>query len=42
MPHINVEANPWTEFVSPKGAFRGRSCEISLALGAKTHAVQWE
>ena len=33
MPNINVEAIPWTEFVSPKGAFRGRFREISLALG---------
>jgi mannose-6-phosphate isomerase-like protein (cupin superfamily) len=38
MPHINVEAIPWTAFVSPKGAFRGRYREISLALGAKKDA----
>ena len=38
MPNINVEAIPWTEFVSPKGAFRGRYREISLALGAKKDA----
>jgi uncharacterized cupin superfamily protein len=38
MPNINVEDIPWTEFVSPKGAFRGRYREISLALGAKKHA----
>jgi uncharacterized cupin superfamily protein len=38
MPHINVETIPWSEFVSPKGAFRGRYREISLALGAKKNA----
>ena len=38
MPNINVEAIPWKEFVSPKGAFRGRYREISLALGAKKDA----
>ncbi len=38
MPNINVEDIPWTEFVSPKGAFRGRYREISLALGAKKDA----
>jgi uncharacterized cupin superfamily protein len=38
MPRINVEDIPWTAFVSPKGAFRGRYREISLALGAKKDA----
>ncbi|MDQ2664128.1 MAG: hypothetical protein M3Y18_08875 [Candidatus Eremiobacteraeota bacterium] len=38
MPNINIEDIPWTEFVSPKGAFRGRYREISLALGATKNA----
>ena len=38
MPHINVDEVPWREFVSPKGAFRGRYRELSLALGAKKDA----
>jgi uncharacterized cupin superfamily protein len=38
MPHVNVEAIPWAEFVSPAAAFRGRFREISLALGAKKNA----
>ena len=38
LPNINVEDIPWTAFVSPKGAFRGRYREISLALGAKKDA----
>ena len=38
MPRVNVEDIPWAEFVSPKGAYRGRYLEISLALGAKKHA----
>ncbi len=38
MPNINVETIPWTDFSSPKGAFRGRYREISLALGANKNA----
>jgi uncharacterized cupin superfamily protein len=38
MPNTNVESIPWTEFSSPKGTFRGRFREISLALGAKKNA----
>ena len=38
MPNVNVEDIPWVEFASPKGAFRGRYRELSLALGGKRDA----
>jgi uncharacterized cupin superfamily protein len=38
MKRVNLEELPWVEWTSPQGAFRGRSKEVSVALGAVPHA----
>lgn len=38
MKRMNLAALPWIEWSSPGGAFRGRSKEVSIALGAAPRA----